>query len=66
MTQLIAPPIMAVMPPSLVAPGHQSPNRKGKVKADAIKLNAMVTIHKMAAGGLMATSRASTPITRVT
>ena len=40
--------------------------RKGKVKADAIRLKDMVTIQRMAAGGLRATRRARTPITRVT
>lgn len=65
-TQLMAPPIMPAIPACLVARGHQSPKRNGKVKAEAIKLKDIVTIHKMAAGGLSATRRARIPVTRVT
>ena len=65
-TQLTAPPIIPVIPACFVPRGHHNPKRNGNVKAEAIKLKDIVTIHKMAAGGLRATRSARIPVTRVT
>ena len=64
--QLTAPAVIPTIPACFVARGHQSPKRKGNVNAEAIRLKDIVTIHRIAAGGLRATRRAKIPVIRVT